>query len=102
MKRLDYELEQIYETSVKINQSLSDYFITMAKMIEIIWDKADSMVGPGRGSAAGFLINYLIGITQIDPHSQMLYLPPWRLAYTTHTAGYKSCIGLLCMVTCSK
>ena len=81
MKRLDYELEQIYETSVKINQSLSDYFITMAKMIEIIWDKADSMVGPGRGSAAGFLINYLIGITQIDPQSQMLYLPPWRFIH---------------------
>ena len=102
MKRLDYELEQIYETSVKIEQSLSDYFITMAKMIEIIWDKADSMVGPGRGSAAGFLVNYLIGITQIDPQTQMLYLPPWRLAYATHTAGYKLCIGLLCMVTCSK
>ena len=25
------------------------------------------MVGPGRGSAAGCLISYLIGITQIDP-----------------------------------
>ena len=33
MKELDYELEQIHETSIQINQSLSDYFITMAKMI---------------------------------------------------------------------
>jgi DNA polymerase III subunit alpha len=81
MERLDYELEQIYETSVNIKQSLSDYFITMAKMIEIIWDKADSIVGPGRGSAAGFLVNYLIGITQIDPQTQMLYLPPWRFIH---------------------
>jgi len=81
MKRLDYELEQIYETSVKIDQSLSDYFITMAKMIEIIWNEADSLVGPGRGSAAGFLINYLIGITQLDPQTQMLYLPPWRFIH---------------------
>lgn len=87
--RLNYELEQIYETSKKINQSLSDYFITMAKIIEIIWDDAESLVGPGRGSASGFLLNYLIGITQIDPQSQMLYLPPWRLAIATYTAGYK-------------
>jgi DNA polymerase-3 subunit alpha len=79
MERLDYELEQIYETSIKIEQSLSDYFITMAKMIEIIWEEGDSFVGTGRGSAAGFLINYLIGITQLDPQGQVLYLPPWRL-----------------------
>ena len=81
MERLDYELEQIYETSQNIHQSLADYFITMAKMIEIIWDEGDSMVGPGRGSAAGFLINYLIGITQIDPQNQELYLPPWRFIH---------------------
>jgi DNA polymerase-3 subunit alpha len=91
MERLDYELEQIRETSIQIDQSLSDYFITMAKMIEIIWNEGDSMVGPGRGSAAGFLVNYLIGITQIDPQNQDLYLPPWRLAFATHTAGYKLC-----------
>lgn len=81
MSRLNYEIEQIYETSQKINQSLSDYFITMAKMIEIIWNEADSLVGPGRGSASGFLTNYLIGITQIDPMTQGIYLPPWRFIH---------------------
>ena len=81
MEQLDYELKQIYETSNHINQSLADYFITMAKMIEIIWNEADSIVGPGRGSAAGFLINYLIGITQIDPQTQPLYIPPWRFIH---------------------
>ena len=81
MERLNYELEQVRETSIKIDQPLSDYFITMAKMIEIIWDEADSLVGPGRGSAAGFLINYLIGITQLDPQAQELYLPPWRFIH---------------------
>lgn len=81
MDRLNYELEQIYETSVKIEQPMSDYFITMAQMIEIIWDKADSIVGPGRGSAAGFLVNYLIGITQLDPQTQDLYMPPWRFIH---------------------
>jgi len=102
MERLDYELEQIHETSLQIDQPLADYFITMSKMIDIIWNEAESLVGPGRGSASGFLINYLIGITQIDPMTQELYMPPWRLAYATHMAGYKSCIGLLCMATCSK
>ena len=81
MERLNYELEQIRETSIKIEQSLSDYFITMAKMIEIIWNEADSLVGPGRGSASGFLVNYLIGITQVDPQTQELYLPPWRFIH---------------------
>lgn len=81
MDRLNYELEQIYETSIHIDQSLSDYFITMAKIIEIVWNEADSLVGPSRGSAGGFLINYLIGITQIDPMTQMLYLPPWRFIH---------------------
>ena len=84
MERLNYELEQIYETSIHIDQSLSDYFITMAKIIEIVWNEADSLVGPSRGSAGGFLINYLIGITQIDPMTQMLYLPPWRLTERLH------------------
>lgn len=81
LDRLNYELEQIYEISMQMEESLSDYFITMAKMIEIIWNDGDSLVGPGRGSASGFLINYLIGITQIDPQTQMLYLPPWRFIH---------------------
>ena len=81
MERINYELEQIYETSVKIEQSLSDYFITMSKMIDVIWNDADSIVGPGRGSASGFLINYLVGITQLDPMTQELYLPPWRFIH---------------------
>ena len=81
LERIDYELEQIYETSIKIEQSLADYFITMAKMIEIIWNEGDSIVGPGRGSASGFLVNYLVGITQIDPMTQDIYLPPWRFIH---------------------
>lgn len=102
LSRLDYELEQVWETSVSIEQPLSKYFVTMAHMIDIIWSDGDSLVGVSRGSAAGFLVNYCLGITQLDPLTQALELPPWRLAYATHRAGYKSCIGLLCMVTCSK
>jgi len=79
MDRLEYECEQLWETSIKIKQPISNYFNTMAKMIDIIWDEADSFVGVSRGSAAGFLINYCLGITQLDPLTQPLEMPAWRL-----------------------
>ena len=48
----------------------------------IVWDyihaarKMGISVGPGRGSAVGFLSNYLQGITQLDPVEHNL--PYWR------------------------
>lgn len=81
LERLNYELEQVWETSVRIEQPLSKYFTTMAKMIDIIWEKGDSIVGVSRGSAAGFLVNYLLGITQMDPLRQSLELPAWRFIH---------------------
>ena len=76
---LDYEFEQLYKISLDLKQSMSDYFITMSKMIDIMWEQANSIVGPARGSAASSLINYLLGITQIDPLAQPVQLPFWRL-----------------------
>jgi hypothetical protein len=59
MDRLDYELDVIK------NQNFSKYFLTM----KAISDKALSvqLTGPGRGSAAGSLVTYSLGITQVDP-----------------------------------
>lgn len=60
LKRLNYELEVI------VNLNFVDYFL-------IVWDivkycrKNDIYVGPGRGSAAGSLLSYCLGITSIDP-----------------------------------
>ena len=60
-------LERIeYELSVIEKMGYSDYFL-------IVWDyvnfahKNDIPVGPGRGSGAGSLVAFLIGITDIDP-----------------------------------
>ncbi|SDN05359.1 DNA polymerase III subunit alpha [Sediminibacillus halophilus] len=59
-KRLDYELEVIR------SMQFSDYFL-------IVWDfirfakQNGIMVGPGRGSAAGSLVAYVLGITEVDP-----------------------------------
>ena len=76
--RLDNELYHIHGISENMNQPLSDYFNTMSKIMDIVWSDGDSIVGPGRGSGAGCLINYLVGITQIDPLTQQLEMPFWR------------------------
>ena len=41
------------------------YFIAMYKIFEKAREK--TLFGPGRGSGSGSLVNYLLGITQIDP-----------------------------------
>lgn len=79
---LNYEFKQIDAISKKLNQPMADYFITMAKMIDIMWEEADSIVGPARGSAGSSLINYLLGITQINPLTQPLEMPFWRFIHS--------------------
>ena len=60
LNRLTYELQVIK------NLEFSSYFL-------IVWDivkfakKENIYVGPGRGSAAGSLVSYCMGITDIDP-----------------------------------
>lgn len=41
------------------------YFLVVADLIS--WAKQRMLVGPGRGSSAGSLLCYLIGITEVDP-----------------------------------
>ena len=83
IKELDYECEQLLGVSEQLEQPLSSYFITMAKMIDIMWNEADSIVGPARGSGGSSIINYLLGITQIDPLAQPLELPFWRFIHSS-------------------
>ena len=59
-KRLDTELDVI------IGKGFPDYFLLVWDFIN--WAREHNIpVGPGRGSAAGSLVAYLIGITQLDP-----------------------------------
>ena len=59
VERINYELKTIKK------MGFSDYML-------IDWDivnganSIDVMVGPGRGSAAGSLVSYALGITKID------------------------------------
>lgn len=58
--RLEEELDMLRKLKV------FDYFVIVGDMVR--WAKGQGIrVGPGRGSAAGSLVNYLIRITAIDP-----------------------------------
>lgn len=54
-----------YELSVIDSMGFSDYFLIVREYIAFAKSK-DIPVGPGRGSGAGSLVAYLIGITDID------------------------------------
>ncbi|HYP66852.1 MAG TPA: DNA polymerase III subunit alpha [Thiobacillaceae bacterium] len=59
-KRLDFELAMI------IKMGFSGYFLIVADFIN--WAKNNDVpVGPGRGSGAGSLVAYSLGITDLDP-----------------------------------
>lgn len=69
--RFDLEKQKIYrkrvddELFVIEKKDFCDYFLILVDYIN--WCKQnDIIVGPGRGSAAGSLVCYLIGITQLD------------------------------------
>lgn len=66
-KRLEEEFWTLKQVGERIEQPMSDYFITMSKIIDLCWNKAETIVGPSRGSAGALLINYLLGITQMNP-----------------------------------
>ena len=54
------------ELSVIASKNFASYFLVVADMIN--WAKDNNIkVGPGRGSAAGSLVCYALGITDVDP-----------------------------------
>ena len=79
----EYVERTISELKVIKDKKFSEYFLTMKKIIDVAWKK--QLVGPGRGSGAGSLVNYLLGITNIDPIEYNLlferFLDPLRTEY---------------------
>ncbi|MBI3627468.1 MAG: DNA polymerase III subunit alpha [Candidatus Sungbacteria bacterium] len=76
-ERYNYELEIIKKTG------FTSYFLVVQDFVN--WARAQNIiVGPGRGSAAGSLISYVLNITNIDPlHYNLLFerfLNPERIA----------------------
>ena len=62
----DREKLAAYEMDVVIQMGFPGYFLVVADFI--MWAKRQGIaVGPGRGSAAGSIVSYAMGITDLDP-----------------------------------
>ncbi len=75
LQRMEYEL------SIILKKRYEAYFLIVADFVD--WSKKNGIaVGPGRGSAAGSLVSYALGITDIDPFYFKLpferFLNPYR------------------------
>ena len=72
LERLQKASDEVYTARLKeeldiiASKNFASYFLVVADMIN--WAKDNGiMVGPGRGSAAGSLVCYALGITDVDP-----------------------------------
>ncbi len=62
----EYEARLAFETATIVQMGFAGYFLIVADFIN--WAKAHGVpVGPGRGSGAGSLVAYALGITDLDP-----------------------------------
>lgn len=59
--RLSFELDVIKE------KRASSYFLFVHEVVSVATEQLGVLVGPGRGSTAGSLVSYCLGITKIDP-----------------------------------
>jgi DNA polymerase III subunit alpha len=65
-KRPEYAARLEFETTTIVQMGFAGYFLIVADFIN--WAKANGVpVGPGRGSGAGSLVAYSLGITDLDP-----------------------------------
>ncbi|MDE7468487.1 MAG: DNA polymerase III subunit alpha, partial [Muribaculaceae bacterium] len=61
VERIDFELH------IMKTMGFPGYFLIVQDFIRVGREKLDVSIGPGRGSAAGSVVAYCLGITQIDP-----------------------------------
>lgn len=73
LKRLDIEADVLLHISAGLKDDLTAYFNSFQSYIDLFWE-CGSIVGPGRGSSVGFLSDFCLGITQVDP---IKYDLPW-------------------------
>ena len=78
-----YDARLRFETDIIIEMGFSGYFLIVADFIN--WAKKNDIpVGPGRGSGAGSLVAWSLGITELDPIKQGLlferFLNPERVS----------------------
>ena len=74
LSRINTELSELWAISEKLNSRLSSYYLLVQDLVNLMWTV--SLIGIARGSATGFYICYLLGITQMNPIE--FNLPHWR------------------------
>ena len=70
-------LEMTWISSEVNKTHWSAYYLNLQKIIEECWN-AGTLVGCGRGSGVGFILLYLLGITQINPQWETTKTFAWR------------------------
>ena len=86
LARIDVELEELWHISQDLGMPMTSYYNTVKRIVDIAWGdecgdtslQEGSIVGVGRGSAAGFLICYLLQITDVNPLEMGVEMPHWR------------------------
>ena len=76
-KEINMNLEMTWVSSNVNNARWSAYYLNLQKIIDTCWE-AGSIVGPGRGSGVGFILLYVLGITQINPLRETTKCFAWR------------------------
>ena len=69
-------IRTLLDSSDKQNVRWSAYLLQVADFVKLAWQA--SIVGPGRGSGVGFILNYMLGITQINPLRETTRTFAWR------------------------
>lgn len=68
----DYNNRLNYELDVIVSKGFTPYFLVLYDIVKYCFEN-NIWTGPGRGSAAGSLVSYLLGITKVDPLKFDLY-----------------------------
>lgn len=68
----EYRKQLEYEQNMIAQMGFTDYFLIVSDFVNYARN-AGIPVGPGRGSAAGSMVSYCLGITDIDPVRYHLY-----------------------------
>ena len=72
------ECLEMTRISSEVNKThWSAYYLNLQRIIDVCWE-AGSLVGPGRGSGVGFILLYVLGITQINPLREKTPTMAWR------------------------
>ncbi len=87
-ERLEIEASELVEISKILKDNMIKYPNLVQMVVDLAWEEGDSLVGPSRGSAFGYLSHYLLGITNVSPFFHKdIPAPHWRFLSRERSAG---------------